>query len=256
MGVKRIVSWNVNGLRACMTKGFMDFLQDNGADAFCLQETKMQPEQVNWSWGEYTAHLFSAERKGYSGTAVIAKQEPLSLAFGFPEGYEGHPQEGRVITAEYEEFYLVCAYVPNAQSEVARIDYRVHFETDLRRYLKSLDEKKPVVYCGDLNVAHQPIDLTHPEANRGNPGYSDEERAEMTKLLGEGFADVFRRLYPDRAQAYTWWSYRMRARERNVGWRIDYFIVSERFMDRVQDCIIHDEVMGSDHCPIELVLKD
>jgi len=255
MGVKRIFSWNVNGLRACMGKGFMDFLAGSGADCLCLQETKMQPEQASWDWGAYTPHWFSAEKKGYSGTAIIEREAPLSVVAGFPADYADHPQEGRVLTAEYPEFYLVCAYVPNAQEGLARLPYRLHFEEDLRRYLASLDEKKPVIYCGDLNVAFQPIDLEHPEANRGNPGYSDEERAEMGKLQAAGFADVFRELYPDRAKAYTWWSYRMRARERNVGWRIDYFLVSRRFLPQVEDCVIHDEVFGSDHCPIELILK-
>jgi exodeoxyribonuclease-3 len=255
MGVKRIFSWNVNGLRACMNKGFMEFLKNSDADCVCLQETKMQPEQAAWDWDEYTAHWFSAERKGYSGTALLERIAPVMITTGFPQDYTDHPQEGRIITAEYPDFYLVCAYVPNAQEGLARLPYRLHFEEDLRRYLHVLDQTKPVIYCGDLNVAFQPIDLSHPEANRGHPGYSDEERAEMGKLQDSGFADVFRELYPDRKEAYTGWSYRMRARERNVGWRIDYFLVSRRFMDRIQDCVIHDEVMGADHWPIELILK-
>ena len=248
----KLVTWNVNGLRACLGKGFLDFFNEMGADAVCLQETKLQPHQIELDLPGYHIYWNSAEKKGYSGTALITKTEPLSVAYGL--GIPEHDTEGRVITAEYEDFYLVCCYTPNAQNELARIDYRMQWEDDFRAYLMELDRKKPVVLCGDLNVAHQEIDLKNPKSNRGNAGFSDQEREKMTALLGSGFADTFRALYPDRTGAYTWWSYRFNARKNNAGWRIDYFIVSDRLLPRVRDNIIHAEVEGSDHCPVELVL--
>ncbi len=248
----KLVTWNVNGLRACLGKGFLDFFNEMGADAVCLQETKLQPHQIELDLPGYHIYWNSAEKKGYSGTALITKTEPLSVAYGL--GIPEHDTEGRVITAEYEDFYLVCCYTPNAQNELARIDYRMQWEDDFRAYLMELDRKKPVVLCGDLNVAHQEIDLKNPRSNRGNAGFSDQEREKMTALLGSGFADTFRALYPDRTGAYTWWSYRFNARKNNAGWRIDYFIVSERLLPRVKDQIIHADVTGSDHCPVELDL--
>ena len=248
----KLVTWNVNGLRACLGKGFLDFFNEMGADAVCLQETKLQPHQIELDLPGYHIYWNSAEKKGYSGTALITKTEPLSVAYGL--GIPEHDTEGRVITAEYEDFYLVCCYTPNAQNELARIDYRMQWEDDFRAYLMELDKKKPVVLCGDLNVAHEEIDLKNPKSNRGNAGFSDQEREKMTALLGSGFADTFRALYPDRTGAYTWWSYRFNARKNNAGWRIDYFIVSERLLPRVKDQIIHADVTGSDHCPVELDL--
>lgn len=250
----RIITWNVNGLRACVGKGFPDFLAKCGADLFCIQETKMQPEQLDLSFDGYTSYWNSAQKKGYSGTAVFARQVPHSIQNGI--GMEEHDSEGRVITLEYERFYLVNCYTPNAQKELARIDYRMAWEDAFRAYLQKLDAKKPVVLCGDLNVAHEEIDLKNPKTNRNNAGFSDQERGKMTALLKSGFADAYRRLYPDKAGAYTWWSYMFHAREKNAGWRIDYFIVSERLMECVEDCIIHADVMGSDHCPVELILRD
>ncbi|OUN21132.1 exodeoxyribonuclease III [Flavonifractor sp. An82] len=248
----KLITWNVNGLRACLGKGFLDFFNAMDADAFCLQETKLQPHQIELDLPGYHIYWNSAEKKGYSGTALITKTEPLSVTCGL--GIPEHDTEGRVITAEYEDFYLVCCYTPNAQNELARIDYRMQWEDDFRAYLMALDQKKPVVLCGDLNVAHEEIDLKNPKSNRGNAGFSDQEREKMTALLGSGFADSFRVLYPDKTGAYTWWSYRFNARKNNAGWRIDYFIVSERLMPRVKDQIIHADVTGSDHCPVELDL--
>ena len=248
----KLITWNVNGLRACLGKGFLDFFNAMDADAFCLQETKLQPHQIELDLPGYHIYWNSAEKKGYSGTALITKTEPLSVTYGL--GIPEHDTEGRVITAEYEDFYLVCCYTPNAQNELARIDYRMQWEDDFRAYLMALDQKKPVVLCGDLNVAHEEIDLKNPKSNRGNAGFSDQEREKMTALLGSGFADSFRVLYPDKTGAYTWWSYRFNARKNNAGWRIDYFIVSERLMPRVKDQIIHADVTGSDHCPVELDL--
>jgi len=250
----KLVTWNVNGLRACMNKGFMDYFLEAEADFFCLQETKMQPDQASWDWGAYKAYWHSAEKKGYSGTAILCRTEPLSVRFGLPDE-AGHPQEGRLITVETEGFFLVCCYTPNAQPGLARIGYRLQWEKDVKAYLRALDTEKPVIYCGDLNVAHQPIDLKHPSSNKGNPGFSDEERGEMTDLLSRGFTDVFRALYPGRKDAYTWWSYLGNARKNNTGWRIDYFIASERFLPQVEDCILRSDVYGSDHCPVELLLK-
>ena len=248
----KLITWNVNGLRACLGKGFLDFFNAIDADAFCLQETKLQPHQIELDLPGYHIYWNSAEKKGYSGTALITKTEPLTVTYGL--GIPEHDTEGRVITAEYEDFYLVCCYTPNAQNELARIDYRMQWEDDFRAYLMALDQKKPVVLCGDLNVAHEEIDLKNPKSNRGNAGFSDQEREKMTTLLGSGFADSFRTLYPDKTGAYTWWSYRFNARKNNAGWRIDYFIVSERLLPRVKDQIIHADVTGSDHCPVELDL--
>nr|WP_300169607.1 exodeoxyribonuclease III [uncultured Flavonifractor sp.] len=249
----KLITWNVNGLRACLGKGFLEFFQRMEADAFCLQETKLQPHQIELDLPGYHIYWNSAEKKGYSGTALITRTEPLSVTYGI--GIPEHDTEGRVITAEYEDFYLVCCYTPNAQNELARIDYRMDWEDAFRAYLMALDKQKPVVLCGDLNVAHQEIDLKNPKTNRGNAGFSDQEREKMTALLSSGFADTFRALYPDKAGAYTWWSYRFNARKNNAGWRIDYFIVSERLLPRVKDQIIHADVTGSDHCPVELDLE-
>lgn len=250
----KLVSWNVNGLRAALGKGFLDFCADIDADIISLQETKLQPEQVNFTLDGYEMIFNSAEKKGYSGTAVFSRVKPLSLRFD--HGEEIHRHEGRLITAEYEDFFLVCCYTPNSQDGLKRLAYRMEWEESLREYLCALDRVKPVVLCGDLNVAHQEIDLKNPKTNHENPGFSDAERGKMTELLGAGFVDTFRALYPDRTDAYSWWSYRMRARERNVGWRIDYFIVSERLRPRILRAEILSEVMGSDHCPVLLELAD
>ncbi len=248
----KFISWNVNGFRACLKKGFEDFFNAEDADIFCIQETKMKPDQADFEPEGYHKFFFSAERAGYSGTAVFTKQEPLSVTYGL-DGE--HADEGRVITCEYEDFYFVCCYTPNAQQELKRIDYRMEFEDAMRAYLMKLDKQKPVVYCGDLNVAHNEIDLKNPKSNVGNPGFSDQERGKMTELLSSGFKDSFRTLYPDKTDAYTWWSYRFSARTKNIGWRIDYFIVSERFMDRVEDSLIYADILGSDHCPVGLIVK-
>ena len=249
----KLITWNVNGLRACLGKGFLDFFHEIDADMVCLQETKLQPHQIELDLPGYHIYWNSAEKKGYSGTALITKTEPLSVAYGI--GIPEHDTEGRVITAEYQDFYLVCCYTPNAQNELARIDYRMDWEDAFRAYLMELDKTKPVILCGDLNVAHQEIDLKNPKTNRGNAGFSDQEREKMTALLSSGFADTFRVLYPEVTGAYTWWSYRFNARKNNAGWRIDYFIVSQRLLPRVKDQIIHAEITGSDHCPVELVLE-
>ena len=248
----KLVSWNVNGLRACLGKGFLDFFSAADADAVCLQETKMHQEQADLELPGYHQFWNSAEKKGYSGTAVFTRVPPLNVTYGI--GMAEHDSEGRVITVEYEPFYLVNCYTPNAQRELARLEYRMKWEDDFRAYLLSLDAKKPVVLCGDLNVAHQEIDLKNPKTNRRNAGFSDEERAKMTELLAGGFVDTFRALYPDVTGAYTWWSYLRRARDTNAGWRIDYFIVSERLRGAVHDSRIRADVMGSDHCPVELDL--
>ena len=248
----RLVSWNVNGLRACLNKGFLDFCAFADADVICLQETKMRPEQADFDLPGYHRFWNSADKAGYSGTAVFTRREPLSVTCDF--GADEHRHEGRIITAEYEEFYLVCCYTPNSQDELRRLDYRMTWEDDLREYLTELDAKKPVIYCGDLNVAHREIDLKNPKSNRRNPGFTDEERGKMTALLESGFADTFRRLHPDAEGRYSWWSYRFNARANNAGWRIDYFIVSERLMKRVTGADIWHEVMGNDHCPVVLEL--
>ena len=250
----KLVSWNVNGLRACLGKGFLDFCAVADADIICLQETKMRPEQAEFDLPGYHRYWNSADKAGYSGTAVFTRRQPLSVTYDF--GIDEHRHEGRVITAEYPDFYLVCCYTPNSKDQLARLDYRMAWEDDIRDYLLDLDAKKPVVYCGDLNVAHQEIDIKNPGPNRRNPGFTDEEREKMTKLLSSGFVDTFRYLYPDKTGAYSWWSYRFRAREKNAGWRIDYFLVSARLMDQVADAQILNDVYGSDHCPVALVLKD
>ena len=247
----KLVSWNVNGFRAVLGKGFAEIFDNFDADIFCLQETKMQPGQAEFSPEGYHQYWNSAVKKGYSGTAVFTRVEPLSVVFGIGEK---HLDEGRVITLEFEEFYFVCAYVPNAQDELKRIDYRMEFEDDMRAYLSSLDEKKPVIYTGDLNVAHNEIDLKNPKTNVGNPGFSYEERGKFGELLEAGFADTFRRLYPEEVK-YSWWSYRFQAREKNVGWRIDYFVTSERLMEKVMNSEIHTDVFGSDHCPVSLEIE-
>ncbi len=243
----KFISWNVNGFRAVLDKGFGNFFADQDADFFCIQETKMQPGQAEFSPEGYHQYWYSAEKKGYSGTAVFTKHEPMSVAYGI--GIEEHDHEGRAITLEYENFYLLCVYTPNAQRDLARIDYRMSWEDALREYVKALDEKKPVIYCGDLNVAHNEIDLKNPKTNHFSAGFSDEERGKFTELLNSGFSDTFRTLYPDTVK-YSWWSYMYGARAKNVGWRIDYFVVSNRLMPRVKDSFILNEVMGSDHCPV------
>ena len=248
----KLISWNVNGFRAVLKKGFEDFFKESDADIFCIQETKMQPGQADFEPEGYHAYYHSAERKGYSGTAVFTKTEPLSVTYGINGA---HLDEGRVITCEYEDFYFVCCYVPNAQEELKRIDYRMEFEDAMRGYLSELDAAKPVVYCGDLNVAHKEIDLKNPKPNMGKAGFSDQERGKFTELLAAGFSDSFRELYPDAIGAYSWWSYRFNARKNNAGWRIDYFVVSQRFMDRVKDSRILSDVYGSDHCPVELIIE-
>ncbi len=243
----KLISWNVNGFRASLGKGFADFFAQSDADIFCIQETKMQPGQAEFEAEGYHQYWYSAEKKGYSGTAVFSKTEPLSVRYGI--GESAHDSEGRAITLEYSDFYLLCVYTPNAQRELARLDYRMQWEDALRKYICTLDAQKPVLYCGDLNVAHQEIDLKNPKTNHHSAGFSDEERAKFTELLGCGFSDTFRTLYPDRI-AYSWWSYMMKAREKNVGWRIDYVVVSNRFLPRVTDSFILDHIMGSDHCPV------
>ena len=249
----RFISWNVTGLRACMQKGFMDFFRQMDADFFCLQETKLQQGQIELELPGYRQYWCYAEKKGYSGTAIFTKHEPLSVSYGI--GVEELDNEGRVITLEYPDFCLVTCYTPNAQRELARIDHRMKWEEAFRGYLKDLDAKKPVILCGDLNVAHKEIDLKNPASNRGNAGFSDEERGAFTQLLEAGFTDSFRYLYPDQKDAYTWWSYMFKARERNIGWRIDYFVVSERLQTAIEDAAIHADITGSDHCPVELRLK-
>ncbi len=246
----RLVSWNVNGLRACLGKGFYESMASLNADAICLQEIKLKPEQFTNEMAGYEAVLNSADKPGYSGTAVFYRRRPLHVTRGI--GLDEHDHEGRVITCEYEGFYLVCCYTPNSQDGLKRLDYRMKWEDDFRAYLKRLDQTKPVILCGDLNVAHNEIDLKNPDTNHMNAGFSDEERGKMTELLQSGFTDSFRLLYPDKTGAYSWWSYRMRARERNAGWRIDYFIVSDRLQGLVRASDIHAEIFGSDHCPVSL----
>lgn len=250
--MQKLISWNVNGLRACMTKGFLEFFRNQQADVFCIQETKMQQGQAEVPLEGYHQYWNSAEKKGYSGTAVFCKQEPLSVSYDLHK--PAHTGEGRAITLEFDAYYLVNVYVPNAQNELKRIEYRMQWEDDFRAYVSMLDEKKPVVICGDMNVAHEEIDLKNPKTNRRNAGFTDEERGKMTQLLSAGFTDTFRAKYPDAEGAYSWWSYRFHAREKNAGWRIDYFIVSDRLMPQVREAAIHSEIYGSDHCPVELVL--
>ncbi len=249
----KLISWNVNGLRACVNIGLQDFLTAADADIFCVQETKMQREQAGFVFAGYHEYWNSAEKKGYSGTAVFSKTEPLSVTYGL--GMAEHDREGRVITAEYPDFYLINVYTPNAQRELTRLAYRMVWEDDFRRYTVALDARKPVIICGDLNVAHQEIDLKNYKTNVGNAGFTYEERGKMTELLGAGFVDSFRYLYPDREGAYSWWSYMFKAREKNAGWRIDYFIVSQKLAGRIADAVIYPEIMGSDHCPVGLLLK-
>lgn len=249
----RLISWNVNGLRACIGKGFIDFFNNADADIFCIQETKLQDGQIHLDLEGYFQFWNYAKKKGYSGTAVFSRIEPINATYGI--GIEEHDGEGRVITLEFDEFFLVNVYTPNAKRELERLDYRMKWEDDFRNYLKGLDLKKPVIVCGDLNVAHKEIDLKNPSTNRRNAGFTDEERGKFTELLNSGFIDTFRYFYPDKTGAYTWWSYMFNARANNAGWRIDYFCVSERLKDRLYDAKIHSDVLGSDHCPVELVLK-
>ncbi|MBQ7964479.1 MAG: exodeoxyribonuclease III [Ruminococcus sp.] len=246
----RFISFNVNGLRAIMNKGFMDDFNALDADIFCLQETKLQEGQIDFAPEGYYCYWNYAEKKGYSGTAIFTKIEPLSVSYGL--GIEEHDHEGRVITLEFSDFYFITVYTPNAQDGLKRLDYRMKWEDDFLSYIKELDKTKPVIYCGDLNVAHKEIDLKNPKTNRKNPGFTDEERGKMTAVLENGFTDTFRYLYPDMEQIYSWWSYRFKAREKNAGWRIDYFICSERLNDRINDAKIHCDIFGSDHCPVEL----
>ena len=248
----KFVCWNVNGLRACMKKGFMDTFNTLNADIFCLQETKMQPGQLKLDLPGYHQYWNSAEKKGYSGTAIFTKQKPLAETYGL--GIEEHDHEGRVITLEFDQFYMVCVYTPNSQRELARLAYRMQWEDAFRQYLIELNHKKPIIICGDLNVAHNEIDLKNPKTNRINAGFTDEERSQMTKLLNAGFIDTFRYLYPDKTGIYSWWSYMRKARENNAGWRIDYFIVSDTLKDKIINADIHNEFYGSDHCPVSLEL--
>ncbi len=250
----KLISWNVNGIRACVNKGFLDFFNEIDADIFCIQESKMQEGQLELDLPGYYQYWNYAEKKGYSGTAIFTKKEPLSVKYGME--IEEHDHEGRVITLEYEDFFVVTCYTPNSQNELKRLDYRMTWEDDFKKYLKNLEESKPVIMCGDLNVAHEEIDLKNPKTNRKNAGFTDEERAKMTELLQAGFIDTFRYFYPEETGRYSWWSYRFRAREKDAGWRIDYFIVSEILKDKLVSADIHKTVMGSDHCPIELVIKD
>lgn len=251
--MKRLVSWNVNGIRACLGKGFMESFQRLDADIFCLQETKVVEGQVALQLDGYEQYWNYSVKKGYSGTAIFTREKPLAVSRGI--GIEEHDQEGRVLCAEYPDWYLVTVYTPNSQNELARLPYRMQWENAFLDWLKALEAKKPVIFCGDLNVAHKDIDLKHPKTNRKNAGFTDEERGKFTDLLAAGFIDSFRHFYPDRTEAYTWWSYMMKAREKNVGWRIDYFITSQSLSPRLVDARIHPDVMGSDHCPVELLLK-
>jgi len=250
----KLISWNVNGLRAVVNKGFYDIFNELNTDIFCIQETKMQEGQFELNVPGYQVFLNSAERKGYSGTAIFTKIKPQNVTYGI--GIEEHDKEGRVITLEFEKFYLVNCYTPNAQRELTRLEYRMKWEDDFRNYLIRLNKVKPVILCGDLNVAHNEIDLKNPKPNRGNAGFTDEERSQMTNLLNSGFIDSFRFLYPDKSDCYSWWSYMGKAREKNIGWRIDYFIVSEKLKDNIEEAKIHPQIFGSDHCPVELDLKN
>ena len=248
----KFISWNVNGLRACVGKEFEQQFKNLDADFFCLQETKMQAGQLDLSFPGYESYWNYADKKGYSGTAIFTKHKPLSVTYGID--IDEHDHEGRIITLEMEDFYLVTVYTPNSQDGLRRLEYRMKWEDDFQAYLHKLDEKKPVIVCGDMNVAHQEIDLKNPKTNHKNAGFTDEEREKMTRLLSNGFIDTFRTLYPEQV-TYSWWSYRFRAREKNTGWRIDYFLISERLKDRLEDAKIHTEIMGSDHCPVEIILK-
>ena len=250
--MKKLISWNVNGLRACVTKGFIDFFNSVDADVFCLQETKLQEGQIDLDLQGYHQYWNYAEKKGYSGTAIFCKDEPLSVTYGI--GIEEHDKEGRVITAEFENYYVVTCYTPNSQNELKRLDYRMEWEDAFRAYLKKIEENKPVILCGDLNVAHKEIDLKNPKTNRKNAGFTDEERGKMTALLESGFVDTYRHFYPDTEGVYSWWSYRFKAREKNAGWRIDYFITSKALEDSLNGADIHTTILGSDHCPVELTI--
>ncbi len=248
----KLISWNVNGIRACITKGFNDFFNEINADVFCIQETKLQENQADAIQFEgYYRYINCAVKKGYSGTMVFTKQKPLSVSYGL--GIEEHDQEGRIITLEYDKFYLVCCYTPNSKRELERLNYRMTWEDEILKYFKRLEESKPVVYCGDLNVAHEEIDIKNPKTNHFSAGFTDEEREKMTRLLSSGFIDTYRYLYPDKVE-YSWWSYMRQAREKNIGWRIDYFIVSDSLKEKIKDAKIHTEIYGSDHCPVELDL--
>ena len=249
----KLISWNVNGLRACVKKGFEEFFKEADADIFCVQETKLQEGQIDFAPEGYHCYWNYAEKKGYSGPAVFAKEQPLNVTYGI--GIEEHDHEGRVITLEYESFYFVTVYTPNSQTELARLDYRMQWEDDFRDYLKKLDEQKPVIMTGDLNVAHEEIDLKNPKTNKKNAGFTQEERDKFTELLNAGFVDSFRYFYPDLAGAYSWWSYRFKAREKDAGWRIDYFVISERWAEKMEDAKIYKTVMGSDHCPVGLEIQ-
>ena len=249
----KLISWNVNGLRACLTKGFMDFFKEADADIFCLQETKLQEGQHDLDLPGYYQYWNYAEKKGYSGVALFTRKEPISVTYGI--GVEEHDKEGRVITAEFEDYYVVTVYVPNSQRELARLEYRCEWEKAFLTYILSLEAKKPVIYCGDLNVAHQEIDLKNPSTNHKNAGFTDEERACFSKVLESGYIDSFRYFYPDKKDIYSWWSYMFHAREKNAGWRIDYFVVSEKLKDRLEGAEIHTQVMGSDHCPVEVRIR-
>lgn len=253
LSMKKMISWNVNGLRACLGKGFLEYLKESDADIFCIQESKLQEGQVDLELPGYHQYWNYAEKKGYSGTAMFTKEEPIAVTYGL--GIEEHDHEGRVITAEFPEYYVVTCYTPNSQDGLKRLDYRMQWEDAFRAYLKALETKKPVIFCGDLNVAHQEIDLKNPKTNRKNAGFSDEERAKFTELLEAGFVDTFRYFYTDQEGIYSWWSYRFSARAKNAGWRIDYFCVSESLKDRLVDAKIHTEVLGSDHCPVELDIQ-
>ena len=248
----KLISWNVNGLRACVQKGFLDFFEKIDADIFCIQESKLQEGQITLDLPGYHQYWNYAQKKGYSGTAIFSKQEPMAVTYGI--GIPEHDTEGRVITLEFPEFYMITCYTPNSQNELARLPYRMQWEDAFRGYLLSLDAKKPVILCGDLNVAHQEIDLKNPKTNRQNAGFTDEERSKMTELLESGFTDTFRYFYPDQENIYSWWSYRFKAREKNAGWRIDYFITSKRLDEKLTDAKIHTDIFGSDHCPVELTL--
>ena len=249
----RLISWNVNGIRACLNKGFSDFFKEVDADIFCIQETKCQQNQVDLEFDGYLSFWNSAEKKGYSGTAIFTKIKPLNVTYGI--GIEEHDKEGRVITLEFKDFYMVNIYTPNSKRSLERLDYRQVWEDEIRKYLLNLNKTKPVIMCGDLNVAHQEIDLKNPKSNRGNAGFTDEERDKMTELLDSGFTDSFRFLYPEKTDCYSWWSYMGHVRERNIGWRIDYFIVSNDFKDNIKDALIYPEIFGSDHCPVGLEIK-
>ena len=249
----KLISWNVNGLRACATKGFFDFFKEQDADIYCMGETKMQPDQAQFDTEGYQQYWNSADKKGYSGVAVFTRIAPLNVSYGL--GIDEHDHEGRVLTLEFENFYLVNVYTPNSQNELARLDYRMKWDADFRAYVCDLDKKKPVIICGDMNVAHEEIDLKNPKTNHRNAGFTDEERQSMTALLDSGFTDSFRFKNPDLTGAYSWWSYRFKSREKNVGWRIDYFLVSNRLQDKIEDTRIYSEVLGSDHCPVGLTIS-